>query len=604
MRSFLLLISLIGLWPGLVPDLLAQSSGSGCNCDFVIRQAGQYRNSSLGVKPGQTICVQAGHYEGLRFIGFVGTAEKPIRIINCGGQVTIGVEAYYTGVQLWDCQHLVFSGGGASQIQYGFKMTRSFNGASMLNITGRSSDIEVERIEIARAGFAGIMIKTDPGCDTTFWRSNFAMHNIKIHDNYIHHTNAEGMYLGSNYYTGANITCSGIRRVALPHLIYGLDVYNNITDSTGSEGIQFACAPDAKIHHNVIRNAGTKPFDASQTNGIQVGSGGGGDVYSNFITNSRGAALIVLGHLGGNRFFNNVMLNSGGDAVFIDERPGSVPNTTVVFANNTIHNAKRDGIRLYNETNTNVIVNNSITRFNASGDPNWWSAGVAIKPWLGAKATLLNNFTSLQATAAGYVNPGGLDFRPASGSPLINTGADALAWGVAEDLNRIARPEGGRYDIGAYEFVSPVPTPARLAAEPSLASGTILPEGTGKPGRELLPEAGGWGPSSDYLSHREDQTALLAPKPGLPGLNAEEEAVQSFAYPSPCREQVTIRLPAQLQTERVVIYNAKGDTQTELIPAAMASSVTVPTASWIPGLYTYRLLTPDGKKHQGRFVKQ
>jgi len=604
-------------------DVLGQAPLSDCNCDFVIRKGGLYRNSSLGVKPGQTICVQAGHYEGLRFVGFAGTAQKPIRIINCGGQVTVGIEASYAGVQLWDCQHVIFSGGGDANITYGFRMTRTANGVSMLNIAGKSSDLEVEWIDIARAGFAGIMMKTDPSCDSTVWRPYFSMNNMKVHDNYIHNTGAEGMYLGSIFYAGATITCNGQQRVVNPHLIYGLDVYNNIIDSTGAEGLQYASAPDAKIHHNVIRNAGMNPFERSQINGIQVGSGGGGDVYSNLIMNTRGASLIVLGHLGGNRFFNNVMLNSNGDAIFIDERPGSVANTTVLFANNTIDNVWRDGMRLYNETNTNLIVNNSITRFNASGDPNWWSAGVAIKPWLGATATMANNFTALQTTAAGYSNPASNDFRPTAGSPLVNAGQNTSNWGIIDDINGIARPWGASYDIGAYEYWTPVETEtARLATlastetkggrgpknedkkdEPRVPRSPRNFRSTPCKGRPLEPEH--WSAMPEYSNRPEDEpeintNARLAAGP----VNVEGLAEQTYAYPSPCRDQVTIHLPARLQTQRVQIFNATGSTQRDIAPAPTAKSVTVQTGSWTPGVYTYRLLTTDGKAYQGRFVKQ
>jgi hypothetical protein len=43
------------------------------------------------------------------------------------------------------------------------------------------------------------------------------------------------------------------------------------------------------------------------------------------------------------------------------------------------------------------------------------------------------------------------DQRPTTGSPAIDAGTDAAAWGVAVDIEGTARPLGAAWDIGAYE---------------------------------------------------------------------------------------------------------------------------------------------------------
>ncbi len=51
-----------------------------------------------------------------------------------------------------------------------------------------------------------------------------------------------------------------------------------------------------------------------------------------------------------------------------------------------------------------------------------------------------------------FVNYAGFDFHSKSGSPLIDVGSSTLAPTI--DLDGVARPQGGGFDIGAYEFVS------------------------------------------------------------------------------------------------------------------------------------------------------
>jgi hypothetical protein len=41
--------------------------------------------------------------------------------------------------------------------------------------------------------------------------------------------------------------------------------------------------------------------------------------------------------------------------------------------------------------------------------------------------------------------------RPQAGSPAIDAGVDASGWGVFEDVDGTPRPQGGGWDIGAFE---------------------------------------------------------------------------------------------------------------------------------------------------------
>ena len=507
-------------------------------------------NSLMNVPPGKTVCIQAGRYDHLRFIGFVGTSAQPIRFINCGGQVSVGIDAYYSGIQFEASRYFVLSGSGDSNYQYGFKLDKSNADASGLSIGVLSSDCEVERVEVAKAGFAGFFIKTDPTCDPTTWREKFTMYNVKLHDNYIHDTGGEGMYIGNSFYSGVNVTCNGAVKVVYPHLIQGLEVYNNRIEHTGAEGLQYGCAPDAQVHHNHIDYAGISPFAKNQNNGLQISGGSGGDCYSNIIRHVAGTGLAILGQLGNNRIYNNVIYDVGQDGIFCDDRPGSVPNTTMAFLNNTISKAGRDGIRLYNEINVNTIANNVITQPNAI-------PALGGRPFVfqqGARADMVANFVALNTASAGFVDVSAdsADFRLTPCSPLIRAGVNVSSWGVLSDLDGKLRD--GAYDIGAYSF------------------------------------------NPDSLNTTPIDVALAC-------LNQRLALV--IVYPSPTSDQVTLLLPEDQFIDQIHIYNSMGQRViNQLNTQGRTNTQTISVAHLPTGHYFFDIFINPSDIIRGRFIKQ
>jgi len=575
-----------------------------CGCDHLITQGGIYRNSTLGVRPGQTVCIQAGHYESFRFMDFVGLPDQPIRFINYGGQVTIGVNAYYSGIQILDSRHFILSGSGVPGLRYGIKITDANHTASVVNVSGRSSNFEIERIEVAKAGFAGIMVKADPGCDSTMWRPSFAMYDVKIHDNYVHDTGAEGLYIGSTSYNGVTVNCNGVRRIAYPHLIYGLEIYNNLIERTSAEGLQYACAPDAKVHDNFLRDTGLSPFESGQSNGLQVGSGGGGEVYNNTILNARGAGLIVLGHLGENRFYNNVIANSGGDGIFCDDRPGTVAGTTVYFLHNTIHNSGRDGIRLYNDPNLTVLANNAISGFKGRG----------IVAELGARAVQHVNLVASDAEGL-YTNPAANVYRPVPGSRLINLGTDANQWGIYSDRGSGPRPIGGKYDIGAYEYPLAVnESPERQERQTTLLSDDPRFFFSNR-GNTAIDARRVDGTSTASVINVSGQTAILACgqavtilRPNVAGpavvvTRTETPVNTGFRlFPVPCRGQLTVELPELLPIQEAAVYSLSGQCVLRLPASGPTRQLGLSTEQLAAGSYWIRITT-GRRAFTGRFVK-
>lgn len=543
---------------GPIPPGWQKGGSTTCGCDYTITKADTYNNARLKVKPGQTVCIKAGHYNYMRLNGFVGAPNQPIRFINCEGQVTVGATSGTTGIAVSGSRYIVLSGSGDSSSLYGIRLTQSngSSGNSMgISVGGLSSDCEIDHIEVGAANFAGIMVKTDPSCDSTTWRNNFTMYNVKIHDNYIHDTGGEGLYIGNSFYGGGmTVTCNGVQRQVYPHLIYGLTIYNNRIERTGCEGIQYSCAPDAQVHDNYINTTGLSPFAAYQNNGLQIGGGAGGDCYNNTVINVPGTGFAVVGHIGNNRIFNNVISQVGVDGIFCDDRPGTMSGTPVQIINNTINGCGRDGIRLYNEINMNTVVNNAITGYSTQAS----SFGYAGRPIVleqGATATRVGNFTAIAPQAAGYTNVTDNDFSPLPTSPLIAGGIDASLWAVVTDRLGRPRPVGNPYTIGAYEY-------------------GLSYSGAGR------------------MGVRMDRAEPTRPSDA-----------EVLVYPLPCIDRVTIELKGQ-SIRQLDIYSADGRLIRQLtVHGELQQSITVPTGKWPTGVYTYWVCS-DERVFIGRLVKE
>ncbi|MES2267089.1 MAG: right-handed parallel beta-helix repeat-containing protein [Bacteroidota bacterium] len=413
------------------------TASTGPNCTYTVKTSEWFVDGAT-FAPGSVICIPAGTRSALLLKNFKGTAAKPIVIINKGGQVNIMVATTASyGLKTQNCQFFKILGNGVAGIPYGINIS---GGNISMTMDDLSSDFEISNIEVRNSGFAGIMAKTDPTCDVATQRGHFTMRNISMHNNYIHQTGGEGVYVGNSFYAdGVSLSCGTV----LPHDVIGVKIYNNLTDSTGCEGIQVGSAiSGCEIYSNTVKSPGLKPFASGQDNGIQIGEGTGGKCYNNLIKDAPGNGLIVLG-LGDNLVYNNYILDAKTHGIFADSR--YTPGQGFVFINNTIVAPGQNGIKLNSETiPMNTTINNVIIK------P---GAGVAIaKKSNAVKLTSSNNYSNTDISACQFVNYTGGDFHLLSTSPLINAGANTSEYGVTSDYYGKARPSGVAYDIGATEY--------------------------------------------------------------------------------------------------------------------------------------------------------
>jgi len=416
-------------------------------------------SNASGVRPGDTICLSAGQKTYLILSHLQGTKENPIVVTNTDGQVLIGNAPNY-GVKFDSCSHIKFSGKGISSLPYGIKINAT--PGTGLSVDGMSTNIEIEGVEISNTGISGLVAKTEPDCSFTSTRDKFTLRELKIHDNYIHHTGDEGMYIGSSKYkNGQTVTCDGHDTILFPHLLRGVYIYNNRVEFTGWDGIQVSSADSGCfIHDNQVMYDSEEEV-LYQMSGILIGGGTTASCFNNAIRDGKGDGIDVVS-LGAQDIYNNLIVNPGRTykidqnytpylkhGIYVGPDYAS-PSNTYRLINNTIVSPKSYGIRFVDAQSAENIIANTIIinpgSYPTSGENayiNLASASIDIQ--------LLNNIKNRDFATIEFVNPGEGDFDLKKNSPAVNTGIDLALFPLGFDiLNRI-RPFAVLPDIGAYE---------------------------------------------------------------------------------------------------------------------------------------------------------
>ncbi len=432
------------------------------NCDIEIASDVVDVNGS-DINPGDVVCLLAGNKDFLRLIDIQGTEAQPITVINKDGPVVINTDHFY-GVKFDNCKHVIFSGTGDNGTVYGIQIKRVGGGAGM-SVDNMSTNVEIENVEISYTLIGGIYAKTEPyqgDCDDLITRDKFTMYDLKIHDCYLHDIADEGFYIGSSKYTGQTIyECDDI--VVLPHIIEGVEIYNNIVENTGWDGIQVSSAPvDCKIYNNIIRydSYEEEPY---QMSGILIGGGAKCDCYNNQIYDGKGDGIDIFG-LGDMKIFNNLIVRAGRTfkpddenlfkhGIYIGELVTD-PGATFKLYNNTIISPKSSGIKYANNDATmGYIKNNLITDpGQLQYNPNSAYLNISSDP---QKVEISNNYNAPDNSTPKFVNYNSNDFDLKPDSPAVNYGTSLTNEGIIFDIEDRFRPFHTYFDAGAYECHDP-----------------------------------------------------------------------------------------------------------------------------------------------------
>lgn len=429
-------------------DVLAALPVQSNDCDYVLPKTTHVLNGeTANLKPGDIVCLGSGTRPNMKIRYVRGTKEKPIIIKNNGGPLTIETTTY--GISIEDNEHIRLTGTGDPNVKYGIRIS----GGIKAHVY--TTDIEIDHLEILKSRSSGIIVHTDPQCDTPkSWRDGgHVTKNVSIHDNYVHNTVNEGLYIGHTFYHGYTKNCGdGTTETGFPTLIDGLEVYNNVIENTGWDGIQVSSAPfgNARVYNNTVSNFGQTTSEGNNIihgNGIQINSANI-KLFNNKFSNGPGYGLAVFGE--GHRIYNNVFVNAAKGGIFGADQGLDSPHSPGVkgfeFINNTIINPGKDGIRL----NNNIATSSNQIRNNIIANPGSGYFLTKVKKTISIVES--NNLFAKTVAEVKFNNPSQGDYQLQATSPAVDKGMDTASYGVNTDIDRFTRPFGQNYDIGAYEY--------------------------------------------------------------------------------------------------------------------------------------------------------
>ncbi len=421
---------------------------------------------NLNVRPGDTIKLESGLRQSLRIINVRGDSLANVIICNGDGEVIIQNNDFHYGVVLSDCSYFRFTGSHDNSPVHGIRILGTGQGGNGLSVEMKSTNYELDHIEIAHTGFAGIMAQTHPTCDLLSNRQHFTQFNTIIRDNFIYNTYGEGIYIGHSFYNGYTVYCDGQEQVLFPHEIKGLKVYNNRIENTGYDGIQIGCAvEDTEVYANNILNYGVQ-MESMQHSGIQIGAGTKIRCYGNFIANGYGNGIVMFG-LPDSYIYNNLIVNAGKNyhpedpamrihGIFVDDRDYTQTLSNYIL-NNTIINPKSDGIRFFSTvTRNNLIANNFIINPGSHYlyDPVSYKF-INIKK--NVDVMLENNYFSDYFPTDINAEDINCIYNIFESYPLQNKGIDVSSYRILDDFH--GNPRGVYPSVGCFEYTGGILSP-------------------------------------------------------------------------------------------------------------------------------------------------
>jgi hypothetical protein len=350
---------------------------------IVLHQGGDqglYINGhSFSYQPGDTF-VLTGNWSYCTLEDVYGDPSNYVVMINQGSQVQLT-----SGFSFTNCRYLRLLGSGSTD-KYGFRISETTNNGVGISIQGRSSYIEVSRVDVYNKTY-GYWVKQEASCVDSLQYPNWTINHISIHDGRIRVTNQEGLYMGSTDPNGIRaLNCNGNTIYPKPLRLGYINVYNMIIDSTFRSGIQLSCASSGvnNIHDNTITNCGYEYNSNGQGSGISLGGYTQANLFRNTISNTYTMGISSLGAgpvtIRGNTVKNSGSLSGhtvpGMASIMVDTRnTNPADSTTFNIADNTLGSNTDVNIRIYRTyptyTGRNIICSNGSAKIAVDPKIKW-----------------------------------------------------------------------------------------------------------------------------------------------------------------------------------------------------------------------------------------
>jgi parallel beta-helix repeat protein len=375
------------------------------------------------VKAGDLVLLRSGYHGELVVSG--GTYAAPITIAADSGQTPKVRRVQASGVTGLVLRGLSISPSHAP----------AYATLTMVNVQSSSSNVTLENCQLFSVA------------DASAWTANDWIDVA-----------SSGIQVSGKAVTIRNNTVKNVR--------FGISVDGqnalidgNTVDSFSADGMR-GLGDNGTFQYNTVKNCYVDgDLDSNHDDGFQSWSNGPSGVGTGEVKGIVLRGNIFINFENPSQPFRATMQGIGCfDGFFTDW----------VVENNVVITNHWHGISLYGAKNSRVVNNTVIDNDNTSPGPPWImvtahkdgrpSDNVVVRNNLatdydvsGTNITQDHNVTLTSSTLAAYfVNPNAFNLHLKVGSPAIDAGSATLAPSL--DRDRVARPQGASFDLGAYEF--------------------------------------------------------------------------------------------------------------------------------------------------------